>query len=116
MKSFFLLTVLFITEQVYASEPKLNLASTDFGAGKIIQAFIMLIFIIALILILAFFLKRSVLYRGAATGNLKIISTLPLGTKERIVLIQTQENKLLVGVTAHSIRTLHVFNQKQDVE
>lgn len=65
-----------------------------------------LVLVIGVILLLAWLLKRM---QGPAFGQqkgLKIVSQLPVGTKERIAVIQVGDEQLLVGITSHSIQTL----------
>ena len=40
---------------------------------------------------------------------MKVLATLPLGTRERIVLIDAGGQQLLLGITPTQINTLHVF-------
>ncbi|EIK45943.1 flagellar protein FliO [Cellvibrio sp. BR] len=67
--------------------------------------------IIVLIFAISWFVKRF--GQGGFTQNqhIKIIATMPLGTRERIVLIEAGGQQLLLGITAAAINTLHVFNE-----
>ncbi|HSC67310.1 MAG TPA: flagellar biosynthetic protein FliO [Cellvibrio sp.] len=65
--------------------------------------------IIALIFALSFFVKRFGSGSFSANTQLKIISSMPLGTRERIVLIDAAGQQLLLGITPTNINTLHVF-------
>ncbi|MDV6251531.1 flagellar biosynthetic protein FliO [Vibrio sp. EA2] len=70
-----------------------------------------LVLVIGVILLLAWLLKRM---QGPAFGQqkgLKIVSQLPVGTKERIAVIQVGDEQLLVGITSHSIQTLTKLEQ-----
>ncbi|WP_319555120.1 flagellar biosynthetic protein FliO [uncultured Vibrio sp.] len=65
-----------------------------------------LVLVIGVILLLAWLLKRM---QGPVFGQqkgLKIVSQLPVGTKERIAVIQVGEEQILIGITSHSIQTL----------
>lgn len=67
-----------------------------------------LVVVIGLILLAAWLLRRSPL--GGATrksGPLRIIATLPLGPKERLVLVEAVGRELLVGVSPAGIVPLH---------
>ncbi len=64
--------------------------------------------VIGFILIGAWVLRRSPL--GAVTrkaGPLKVIATLPLGPKERLVLVEAAGRELLVGVSPAGIFSLN---------
>lgn len=67
--------------------------------------------IIGLIFILSAFVKRFGSGTFATNSQLKIVSSMPLGTRERIVLIDAGGQQLLLGITPTSINTLHVFSE-----
>ncbi len=66
-------------------------------------------FIIGLILVLAYLYRKVVLMRGGSVMSAKILMTLPLGTRERVVLIEMEGKRLLLGVTTQSIAVLQTF-------
>lgn len=70
-----------------------------------------LVFIVALILVLGWFLRRF--NQGGLFNNssIKIIASLPLGTRERLAVVDVGGQQLLLGITATQINTLHVFNE-----
>ena len=43
--------------------------------------------------------------------SMKIVSSMPLGTRERLLLVDVGGKQLLLGVTATQINTLHVFDE-----
>lgn len=70
-----------------------------------------LVFIVGLILALGWFLRRfnqGGLFQNSA---IKIIASLPLGTRERLAVVDVGGQQLLLGITATQITTLHVFNE-----
>jgi flagellar protein FliO/FliZ len=67
--------------------------------------------IIGLIFVLSAFVKRFGSGTFATNSQLKILSSMPLGTRERIVLIDAGGQQLLLGITPTSINTLHVFSE-----
>jgi flagellar protein FliO/FliZ len=66
--------------------------------------------IIALIFALSWFVKRF--SRGGFFQNpsMKVVASLPLGTRERLMLVDVGGKQILLGVTAAQINTLHVFD------
>ena len=63
--------------------------------------------VVALIVVAAWLLRRSPLGAFArANGPLKIVATLPLGPRERLVLVETSAGRLLLGVSPAGIATL----------
>ncbi|WP_084419151.1 flagellar biosynthetic protein FliO [Photobacterium sp. J15] len=76
-----------------------------------------LILVVLLILFLAWLLKRMKLpgIQGA-DGSMKIIRQLPVGQRERIVLLQVGDEQLLVGVTQQNISLLSKLEQPLSME
>lgn len=70
-----------------------------------------LVLILVLIYGLSWFVKRF--SQGGFMQNpiMKIVSAMPLGTRERLMLIEVGGKQLLLGVTATQINTLHVFDE-----
>ncbi len=80
-------------------------------AGKVAQVFLVLAGIIILIFACTYFLKRFTLLGKHSSGTIKLLYTMPIGTREKILLIQAGETQLLVGACAGQLRTLHVFDE-----
>lgn len=88
-----------------------NSNSPQIGSGgHLLNVTLGLMLIIGLIFGLSWFVKRF--SQGPFSGNshLKIIATMPLGTRERIVLIDAGGQQLLLGITPTHINTLHTFD------
>ncbi len=81
--------------------------STLFSGGLLAQLTLGLIVVLALAVGLSWLLRRYALPRD---GLIRVVGGLPLGTRERLLLIEVDEVRLLIGVTAQHIQTLHVFN------
>ncbi|WP_408058802.1 flagellar biosynthetic protein FliO [Vibrio mytili] len=70
-----------------------------------------LVLVIGVILLLAWLLKRMQVPAMGGNKGLRIVSQLPVGTKERIAVVQVGEEQFLVGITPHSIQTLAKLEQ-----
>ena len=66
-------------------------------------AFGSLLLVIAFIVVLAWLVKRMQGQGFGRVQGLKLVSQLPVGTKERIAVVQAGEAQYLVGITPHSI-------------
>jgi flagellar protein FliO/FliZ len=70
---------------------------------------------LALILVLIYglsgFVKRFSQGGFLQNPTMKIVSAMPLGTRERLMLVDVGGKQLLLGVTATQINTLHVFDE-----
>lgn len=86
--------------------------ATPIGGGRhLVSVTLALLGIILLIFAISWFVKRFGQGGFIQNQHIKIISTMPLGTRERIVLIDAGGQQLLLGITATAINTLHVFSE-----
>jgi flagellar protein FliO/FliZ len=85
------------------NQPGIN--STN--AAYLVKVFSGLVLVIALIFALSWLVKRFGQGTFLSNSNMKIINSLSLGAKEKIVVVEIGERQLLLGVTANSIQTLH---------
>lgn len=87
-----------------ADEPSL------YSPRYILQVVGSLLLVLACLLGVLFLLKK--LQGGELGGRspLRVLGSLKVGTREKVVLLQAGERQLLLGVGAGSVRTLHVFD------
>lgn len=62
--------------------------------------------VIGLILLLAWLLKKSRLVPAMAQNQLRVISALPLGNREKLLVVKVGEQQVLLGMTPTSINLL----------
>lgn len=84
------------------------------GSGSIMQIMFSLLLVITAIVLVAWLLKRMNVTRQGTGSQLKVISGVAIGQRERIVLVEIEDTWLVVGVGPGQIRTLHTL-QKSDV-
>ncbi|XAW89070.1 flagellar biosynthetic protein FliO [Vibrio sp. CDRSL-10 TSBA] len=65
-----------------------------------------LIFVIALILAMAWMLKRMRVPAFGQQKGLSVVRQLAVGTKERVMIVQAGEEQFLIGVTAQSVQLI----------
>lgn len=70
-----------------------------------------LLAVLALIVSIAWLLKRTGRFQMAAGGDLRVLGGLSMGARERVVLIQAGETQLLLGVAPGRVQTLHVLDK-----
>ncbi len=80
-------------------------------ASNYFQMIFGLAVVIALIVGLAWFMRRMGNYQSGATGALKVLGGISLGQRERVVLLQAGKTQMLVGIAPGQIRTLHVLDE-----
>jgi len=70
-----------------------------------------MLLVLALIMGLAWVLKRTGRFQMAAGGSLRILGGLSMGARESVVLLQVGDTQLLLGVAPGRVQTLHVLDQ-----
>ncbi len=92
-----------------------NIANRPPEVGKHVMAnmdagsmIISLLMVLALIIICAFVLKRFNLTQQSVS-QLRVVTSLSLGAKERVMVVQVGEQQLLLGVTAQKITLLETL-------
>ncbi|GAA5316919.1 MAG: flagellar biosynthetic protein FliO [Candidatus Pelagadaptatus aseana] len=91
-----------------ADKPKPDVINSGDHIGQVVVA---LMFVVAMIFALAWFFKK--MGHGSLVGSqhIKLVANMPLGTRERIALVEVGDKQLLLGITAHQINTLHSFDE-----
>ena len=77
--------------------------------GALMETAIGLLLVLALILGLAWLLRRFGKLPLAGKGMVSIVGGVSLGPRERAVILQVGETRLLVGVAPGRVQTLHVL-------
>lgn len=67
--------------------------------------------VLVLLLIFIYIFKRIKHARDIKHNPIKIINTVPIGSKEKLILMEVNKAILLVGATPNHIETLYVFNE-----
>jgi flagellar protein FliO/FliZ len=70
-----------------------------------------LLLILGLIYGLSWFVKRFSQGGFMQNSTIKMLSAMPLGTRERIMLVDIGGKQILLGITATNINALHVFDE-----
>lgn len=86
-------------------------ASELIGATRVAQTALVLVGIVALIFGLAYVARRVQNIPGRTSGTLKIVDTLAVGARERVVLLEVDGERLLIAVAGGRIDPLHVVGR-----
>lgn len=89
--------------------------SEPFSAGSLLQFGFGLVVVVGMIFGLAWVLRRMNRIQGNVQGRLRILAGLPLGARERAVLIQVGDEQILLGVAPGRVSRLHVLKQPLEV-
>jgi len=80
-------------------------------AGALLRVIGGLLFVVAVILALSWAVRRVGTLTGSVSGKLRVLGSVPVGNRERMVLVQVGEQQLLLGVAPGNVRTLHVLDE-----
>ena len=87
--------------------------------SQTITSLLWFVAILALIPAALWLLKRTPMGGGAAQGVLRSVAALPLSASQRIVAVEVGHGEgrkwLVLGVTPHSITTLHAMDPQGDL-
>ena len=85
------------------------------NAGSLLQTLLALVLVLLVIAGMAWLLKRSQQWHGIGQQQFKVIAALPLGPREKAVLLQVGDQQLLVGVTPQNVNLLTTLQQPLDL-
>lgn len=117
MKGFFYKLAQAVTTAVFsvaaaAQEAAQTEMPNAFGmSSNLIGVTVNLLMVLAAIVVLAWVFKRAQSLGQPAAGSMKVTATLPLGPRERIMLIEIGAEQIVVGASGAGLRTLHVLEQ-----
>jgi flagellar protein FliO/FliZ len=93
-----------------------TLTESPLSAMSLLQTLLGLVLVLGCIVLVAWLLKRSNSFHTAASGQLRVIAGLPLGARERAILVQVGDKQLLLGVTSQQISLLHTLDTPINTE
>lgn len=107
------LPCLLLTGTVMAATQDAAAVPAALDAGSMVAPLLRMLLslgvVLALVAALAWLARRL---RGVAnrrTGLIEIVSALPLGTREKVLLLRVGEEQILVGISPAGMRPLHVL-------
>lgn len=95
-------------------EPSPEVGKHVAGNMDVISMIMSLLLVLILIVACAYILKRFQ-PSGQTVSGMKVISTLHIGTKERLIVVQVEEEQILLGVTAQQITVLKTLDKPLEV-
>ncbi len=97
------------SNQVFALEQSKSLTPTE----SLLPMLIGLLSILAVIFALAYVFKKFSTF-GLASKNIKVIESQVIGNKEKLLIVQVQQQQFLIGVTGHTISQLGELDKLVD--
>ncbi len=94
------------------SKPITPRATPKVGSGAFFaQVMIGLVFVLACIFALSWLVKRMGQGGFLANNQMKVVSSLAVGTRERVLVVDVGGKQILLGITPQNINSLHVFDE-----
>ncbi len=106
---FLTLVISWMSSSVSAQSPALS-ATQDYS-----KVILVLIFVVGLIFACAWLIRRMSGGLGVNHKHIQVLSVMPLGTREKLMIIRAASEYLLIGVTPNGIQTLHRFDEPIDL-
>jgi flagellar protein FliO/FliZ len=85
------------------------------GLGGLGEVTLALLLVLGAVFALAWLLKRVRAFNSRVGGALDVLAQVPLGQKERAVLIKVGQTQLLLGVAPGDVKTLYVLPEPLDL-
>lgn len=99
----------FASEQSSSFAAK-TLTTPPVTTSALLETVLGLFIVLVCIAFLAWLLRRTGRFQSSVNGEMKIITSLALGPRERAVLLQVGDQQILVGVTSQNVQTLHILD------
>lgn len=80
------------------------------SSGGLLRVIIALLVVLGAVVAAGRFARRMRGFSGGTHSALEVVGQLPVGPRERAVLIRVGERQVLLGVAPGNVRTLHVFD------
>lgn len=84
------------------------------AAASLVKLVVGLVGVVAAVLLFSRVLSRTSLV-ASGHDKFKVLASLPVGARERIVLMQAGDRQIVVGVAPGRVNTLHVLDEPLDV-
>jgi flagellar protein FliO/FliZ len=85
------------------------------GAGGLAQVTLALLVVLVAVFAVAWVVRRMRSFGNRVGGAIDVLADIPLGQKERAVLLKVGRKQILVGVAPGRVNTLHVLDEPLDL-
>ena len=88
-----------------------EVASTSSLTGQLVQMGLGLAVVVGLIFLLGYVMRRVGPLAPQGGQHIRVITTYPLGPRDRLALVEVGGQQLLLGISPGRITTLHVLDE-----
>jgi len=107
--SILIIPIICFGETTESKTPFLANAGSHMSFSYVMQILVSFLLVIGFILALAWFMKKSGRLGYGSGQAIRIKSSLSLGMREKIIVVEVGATEIIVGVAPGQIRTLHVL-------
>jgi len=100
-----------VAAEIAGGNTHLASAASPVSISYAMQILISFLAVIGFILLLAWFMRKTGRYGAGSNQVLKVISSMSLGMREKILLIEVEGVGIVVGVAPGQITALHVLER-----
>src|SRR6185437_9837561 len=104
-----------VSTQAMFAAPQTTGAPHPVGVGGLGEVAFALIVVLAAIFVVAWVVRRMRLVGNRVGGAIDVLADVPLGQKERAVLLKVGTQQILLGVAPGRVNTLHVLPEPIEV-
>ncbi|MDH3645511.1 MAG: flagellar biosynthetic protein FliO [Gammaproteobacteria bacterium] len=109
-----MVATLLSTPSATAAESVLPEGST-LGTGSLISVFFSLAVVLGLIVLVGWVMKRMQRVQRGGSAMLEVVDVLPVGPKEKILLVRAGDQRLLIGITPGQLSNLGTLGPGADL-
>jgi len=102
------------TNHPFAAPQSIGTPATP-GAGGLAQVTFALLIVLVAVFAVAWVVRRMRGFGNRVGSAIDVIADIPLGQKERAVLLKVGQKQILVGVAPGRVNTLHVLEEPLDL-
>ncbi|NOX26666.1 MAG: flagellar biosynthetic protein FliO [Gammaproteobacteria bacterium] len=116
IKNTLTMMIIFLSSAAIADEgvstQSTSIANNEpFAMANILQMLAGLAFVIILILLLGWFYRRFGTIGTNNNSDFRIVASLSMGQRERVVMLQVGHHQILLGVGPGHVEKIHVFDE-----
>ena len=82
--------------------------------GQLVQVLLALGFVLCLIVMAAWLMRRFSFAPGMAGKQMQVVSAVMVGQKERVVIVEVRDQWLVLGVTAQNVNLLSTLTKPEE--